>query len=102
MENGKWKMERSINGGMFNMKHLLRSLFLVLAIFASIYSYTACSVNSTTGAGRPSPGEESSFKGPLGLQLYSLREQFAGDVPGTLDVVRKFGIENVELAGTYK
>jgi sugar phosphate isomerase/epimerase len=41
------------------------------------------------------------FKGPLGLQLYSLREQFAKDVPGTLDKVRDFGFKNVELAGTY-
>jgi sugar phosphate isomerase/epimerase len=42
-----------------------------------------------------------SFKGPLGLQLYSLREQFAKDVPGTLDKVKAFGFKNVELAGTY-
>src|SRR2546423_10901607 len=43
----------------------------------------------------------SGFKGPLGLQLYSLRAQFAKDVPGTLDKVRDFGFEYVELAGTY-
>jgi sugar phosphate isomerase/epimerase len=42
-----------------------------------------------------------SFKGPLGLQLFSLREQFAKDVPGTLDKVRDLGFKNVELAGTY-
>jgi hypothetical protein len=42
-----------------------------------------------------------SFKGPIGLQLYSLRDQFAKDVPKTLDQVRSFGIVNVELAGTY-
>src|ERR1700748_1582713 len=46
-------------------------------------------------------GIGSSFKGPIGLQLYSLREQFAKDVPGTLDKVRDFGFKNVELAGTY-
>ncbi len=43
-----------------------------------------------------------SFKGPLGLQLYSLRDQFAKDVPGTLDKVRDMGFKDVELAGTYK
>jgi sugar phosphate isomerase/epimerase len=43
----------------------------------------------------------SNFKGPVGLQLYSLREQLAGDVPGTLAEVKGFGIRNVELAGTY-
>jgi len=41
------------------------------------------------------------FKGPVGLQLYSLREQFKKDVPGTLDEVKQFGIKNVELASTY-
>src|SRR5437016_5419762 len=41
------------------------------------------------------------LKGPVGLQLYSLRAQFAKDVPGTLDKVRDFGFKNVELAGTY-
>src|SRR4051812_20327637 len=42
------------------------------------------------------------FKGPIGLQLYSLREQFNKDVPGTLDEVKSFGIRYAELAGTYK
>ncbi|HWY75832.1 MAG TPA: sugar phosphate isomerase/epimerase [Verrucomicrobiae bacterium] len=42
-----------------------------------------------------------SFKGPVGLQLYSLRDQFAKDVPGTLDEVKGFGIKYAELAGTY-
>lgn len=42
-----------------------------------------------------------SFKHPIGLQLYSLRDQFKQDVPGTLDKVRALGIKHVELAGTY-
>lgn len=42
-----------------------------------------------------------SFKGPIGLQLYSLREQFKTDVPGTLDEVKRWGFKYVELAGTY-
>ena len=41
------------------------------------------------------------FQGPLGLQLYSLRDQFKKDVPGTLDKVRDWGFKHVELAGTY-
>ena len=41
------------------------------------------------------------FKGPIGLQLYSLRAQFSNSVPTALDQVRRFGIEYVELAGTY-
>jgi sugar phosphate isomerase/epimerase len=56
-----------------------------------------------TGAigGEPPAGVGKDFKGPVGLQLYSLREQFKKDVRGTLDEVKKFGIKYVELAGTY-
>jgi sugar phosphate isomerase/epimerase len=51
----------------------------------------------------PSPAPAaggSSFKGPIGLQLWSLRAQFEKDLPGTLDDVKRFGFKNVELAGT--
>ncbi|MGH9846105.1 MAG: TIM barrel protein [Blastocatellia bacterium] len=51
---------------------------------------------------KPATGTGASFKGPIGLQLYSLRDQFARDVPATLDRVRDLGIQYVELAGTYK
>ncbi|MBL9133340.1 MAG: sugar phosphate isomerase/epimerase [Verrucomicrobiaceae bacterium] len=41
-------------------------------------------------------------KNAAGLQLYSLRSQFAlRGVPWTLDRVKEFGIKEVELAGTY-
>lgn len=46
-------------------------------------------------------GTNGHFKGPVGLQLYSLRGQFTKNVPGTLDVVKNFGFREVELAGTY-
>jgi sugar phosphate isomerase/epimerase len=38
---------------------------------------------------------------PVGLELYSLRNQFAKDVPGTMAKVKAMGITNVEVAGTY-
>jgi sugar phosphate isomerase/epimerase len=40
-----------------------------------------------------------SFKGAPGLQLYSLRDSFKSDVPGTLDKVKALGIKEVEIAG---
>lgn len=43
-----------------------------------------------------------SFKTDPGLQLYSLRDDFKKDVPGTLKKVQGFGIRLVELAGTYE
>jgi len=41
------------------------------------------------------------FAGPWGIQLYSVRNELATNVPGTLDEVRNWGVKNVELAGTY-
>jgi sugar phosphate isomerase/epimerase len=37
----------------------------------------------------------------FGLQLYSLRNQFAKDIPGTLAKIKNWGIKEVEVAGTY-
>jgi sugar phosphate isomerase/epimerase len=71
--------------------HLLLSGVASLAFAIVGMSATAASV-----------GVGSSFKGPIGLQLYSLRNQFNKDVPGTLDEVKSFGLQYAELAGTYK
>jgi sugar phosphate isomerase/epimerase len=38
----------------------------------------------------------------IGLQLYSLRNQLATNVPGALEEIKNWGITNVELAGTYR
>jgi sugar phosphate isomerase/epimerase len=48
-----------------------------------------------------SVGVGKSFKGPVGLQLYSLRAEFTRNVPATLDKVKSYGIRDVELASTY-
>ncbi|MBK9140483.1 MAG: sugar phosphate isomerase/epimerase [Verrucomicrobia bacterium] len=70
-----------------------RGLFLGLGAAVMLSSLTVL------GAGQAGIGP--SFKGPLGLQLYSLRDSFKADVPGTLRKVRDFGFRNAELAGTY-
>ena len=69
----------------------LLGLMLCLAIIAPAF------------AADVAPGGESSGfdERRLGLQLYSLRVQFAKDVPGTLDKVRDMGFKYVETAGTY-
>lgn len=41
------------------------------------------------------------FGGTLGIQLYSLRRQMEKDVPGTLALVRDWGLTEVETAGYY-
>ncbi len=78
------------------MKQFLSSLFSI-AFSLALTSLTANAADAPSARAGIGP----SFKGPIGLQLYSLRAEFAKDVPGTLPKVRRFGIENVELAGTY-
>jgi len=56
---------------------------------------------SQTPAQSVQPGIGKSFKGPLAVQLWSFRNDFKRDVPGTLKRVRELGFTNVELAGYY-
>jgi sugar phosphate isomerase/epimerase len=78
-------------------QHLLLS-FLGMALLFPALTFST----DTASTQRPHPtGTGQSFKGPIGLQLYSLRDQFKKDIPGTLDQVHNFGIKYVELAGTY-
>ena len=63
------------------------------AVLANLHSFAA-----EPGAG---VGIGPSFKGPVGLQLYSLRAELIRNVPKGLDQVQEFGFRNVELAGTY-
>ncbi len=74
-----------------SVKKLLLPLGLAGALAFAVSSLAA----ADAGIGK-------SFKGPVGLQLYSLRAQFtANGVPKTLDTVKQFGIKYAELAGTY-
>lgn len=75
-----------------------------MKLITTLVATTLVAFISTTSPGadkaRPA-GTGDSFKGPLGLQLYSLRDEFNKDVPGTLAKVHGFGFHEVELAGTY-
>ena len=77
------------------MMQALRFVLSLMALFALIASANPC----------PTTLEKTdlvqNFKERIGLQLYSLREQFARDVPTTLDQVRNFGIKYVETHSTY-
>ena len=46
-------------------------------------------------------GTNDVFKGPVGLQMYSLRDTFGQDVEKGFDVAEKLGFGYVELAGKY-
>ncbi len=68
-----------------------------------------CQTAAQSTSGSPNVGVASAheldlrgdFKGPLGVQLYSVRNAISKDVPGTLARVRALGFREVELAGTY-
>lgn len=81
------------------MKLLLLLLTLPMLLVTNLLS--ANSRNAASVPNQRATGTGPSFKGPIGLQLYSLRAQFAKDVPSTLDQVQKLGFKYVELAGTY-
>ena len=42
------------------------------------------------------------LNGPVGLQMWSLREYLPKDLPGTLAKVRAMGFRDVEGAGLWK
>jgi sugar phosphate isomerase/epimerase len=79
---------------MLSMNNTLR---LLLPFLGSV----ALATVAASAADKHTVGTSKSFKGPVGLQLYSLRDDFAKDVPGTLKKVRDLGFKYVELAGTY-
>jgi sugar phosphate isomerase/epimerase len=66
----------------------------------SLITLAAVSLNQAA-AQSDQPGIGKSFKGPLAVQLWSFRNDFKKDVPGTLKRVRELGFTNVELAGYY-
>ena len=75
-----------------NSSPLSRRRFVVGSALAGAAWATGSAAAAATGTGK-------SFRGPVGLQLYSLRAQFLKDVPGTVAKVAAYGIKEVELAG---
>jgi sugar phosphate isomerase/epimerase len=67
------------------------------ALAVSVCGVAAWAVALSAEAAEPN----TPFFNAVGLQLYSLRDQFAKDVPGTLDRTRDYGVHYVEIAGTY-
>lgn len=70
------------------------------SIIISLVSFV-CACTFIASADAAPPGTGAYFKGPVGLQLYSLRDAFKTNVPGTLDLAKSFGPKIAELAGTY-
>ena len=68
-------------------------------LFAAMLVCLPCLAQDTTKAA--AAGDDARFNGPIGLQLYTLRNIFSEDVDKGLDQAKAFGVTEVELAGTY-
>ena len=69
-------------------------------LFLATLSLVAIPPLHHAGAAEPTASREGSPP-TIGLQLYSLREQFSKDVPGTMKLIKSWGITDVEAAGFY-
>jgi len=63
---------------------------------------TASAMKPNWALGADAPEIKSRLNGPIGLQLYSLREYGPKDLSGTLAKVRSMGFREVESAGLWK
>jgi len=88
----------SIGGNSCYRPRMMQTLRLVLSLMALFALIASANPSPTT---LEKTDLVQNFKERIGLQLYSLREQFARDVPKTLDQVRNFGIKYVETHSTY-
>lgn len=88
------------------------SLLFTVVLFAALATITSgCTTEGNTEFGQDTTAVADTanqafnytgdFDGPLGLQLYSIRNAMEADVPGMLAWVRRAGFQEVELAGTY-
>lgn len=78
------------------MEHVSRRSFIkqsgVVAALASVGSITRC-------ASQKAPVADKNI--PLGVQLYSVRNECEKDLPKTLETIAKIGYQGVEFAGFY-
>jgi sugar phosphate isomerase/epimerase len=78
---------------MIGASHIFRGG--VLVCIAAALSLAGPGLSRTNAADAPAG------KINVGLQLYSVRDRMQKDVPGTLALVQKMGITDVEVAGLY-
>jgi sugar phosphate isomerase/epimerase len=78
---------------MIKSKSMYRLRFIALILLIVAFG--------SQGPARANQGGGKTFQDSLAVQLWSFREDFKKDVPGTLKRVRALGFTNVELAGYY-
>jgi sugar phosphate isomerase/epimerase len=71
-----------------------------VAALGSLTAAAACRARPVTAAGAAS-AQAGTAVGPIGLQLYTVRDAMQRDMPGTLARVASIGYKEVEFAGYY-
>lgn len=87
-----------------NLNHISRRNFLTVSGAAATI-LAAPAMNTTAfaqlAAGKAVPANSRAKKYPIGLELYSVRDELARDLPNTLRTVAKMGYEVVEFYAPY-
>lgn len=73
-------------------RHPTKEIHILLTVLALLFAATASTVSAK-------PRQQRRLQ--VGLQLYSVREACAKDLPGTLKAIAKMGYTGVEFAGFY-
>jgi len=87
----------SHNTSLISRRGLLTKSIAAAALLASSANGAATERSSTT----EQAGRSGRRRIPIGLQLYSVRDDCQKDLPGTIAAVAKMGYEGVEFAGYY-
>lgn len=70
---------------------------IIVCLFS--FALLLCCTSIFAQAGKYGVGTNECFKGPVGLQLYSLRDIFKTDTVKGMDLTKGFGFKYVELSG---
>lgn len=77
----------------------MKRIYTIVMAAATCLSMASCGGN---GAAKSAEGDAAADnKLPIGLQLYSIRDDMAKDFKGTLQKVKDMGYDGVEFAGLY-
>ena len=77
----------------------MKRIYTIVMAAAACLSMASCGGN---GAAKSAEGDAAADnKLPIGLQLYSIRDDMAKDFKGTLQKVKDMGYDGVEFAGLY-
>jgi sugar phosphate isomerase/epimerase len=82
-------------------RRLIADLARLGLVAIGLLSVSAFIVRHTPARGHGSREASADSTAPVGVQLYSFRDAFKTDVPGTLARIHSLGFKEVELAGTY-